>query len=133
MRSNMRQADVYRRLKKGFYGLSDTLSTHLEDTLLCDMGIDHIQVDLEDETERGGPYFLLMSQERINAINKGLNVDITMDEDWSDSVWSLSESYEVHWGFRSQLHENIDDRVWQSWENSHWQPSMCVAAHQRLP
>jgi hypothetical protein len=120
----MRQADVYRRLKKGFHRLSDTLSTHLDDTLLCDMSIDHIQVDLEVETRRGGPYFLPMSQERINALNKGPNVDITMEEGWSDSVWSLSESYQVHFGFRSQLYDNIDETVWQAWENSHWQPSV---------
>jgi hypothetical protein len=129
---NIRQADVYRRLKKGFYQLSDSLNTHLKDNLLCEMGIDHIQVDLEDETERGGPYFLPMSQERMNALNRRPEVDIIIDEEWSTSMWDITDSHVVHFGFRSQLHENIDESTWRAWEDSNWQPCAYVAAHQRL-
>jgi hypothetical protein len=133
IQGNIRQSDVYRRLKKGFYRLSDSLDTHLKDTLLCDMGIDHIQVDLEDETERGGPYFLPMSQERINALNRRPEVDITIDEDWSTSMWNITDSHIVHFGFRSQLYESSDESAWQAWRNSYWHPCMYVAAHQKLP
>jgi hypothetical protein len=133
IQTNILQQDVYRRLKKGFNRLSAMLSVHLEDTLLYEMGVDHIQVDLEDETERGGPYFLPMSQERIDALNRRPEVDITFDEDWSSSVWCFSDAETVHLEFRNQLYSNIDESAWKAWEGSHWQPRLYVVAHQTLP
>lgn len=102
------------------------MNAHLEDTLLCELGIDHIQVDLEDETQQGGPYFLPMSQESIDSLDKRPEFCITFDddEDLSTSVWDLSDV--VHMAIRAQLYHDNCDGCWRACDQSHWQSQWYV-------
>jgi hypothetical protein len=125
------RAQVYQRLKKLFWKLSGMMNAHLEDTLLCELGKDHIQVDLEDETQRGGPTSCgTMSQESIDSLNKRTELCITFDddddddEDLSTSVWDLSDV--VHMAFRAQLYHENCDGCWRACDQSHWQSQWYV-------
>lgn len=116
------RSQVYNRLKKGFNQFSDMMNVHLENTLLCEMGIDSMQIDLEEETERGGPYFLPMSQERMDSLNKRPEFDITFDDEWSNSVWNFCDGDIINLEFRDQLTCSNDESSWQAYEASHWRP-----------
>lgn len=122
--SNVR-FEVYDRLKKAFNHLSSTLRTRLTDEMLWELNIDHILVDLENETERGGPYFLPMSQDCMDSLNKRPEFAIEFDEE-SSSVWCFTDSDIVHMAYQSQLHDRTDDSDWRAWQGSHWQPRLYV-------
>lgn len=102
------------------------MNAHLEDTLLCELGVDQIQVDLEDETQRGGPYFLPMSQESIDSLDKRPEICITFDdgddgddEDLLNSPWDLSDA--VHMAFQAQLYDDNCDGCWRACDQTLWQ------------
>ncbi|KAF7506618.1 hypothetical protein GJ744_011550 [Endocarpon pusillum] len=113
--------EVYRRLKKGFNGLSGLFKIHLDDALLDEMGIDHVQIDLEQETQRGGPYFISMSQERMASFNKRPAFHVEYDKEWSSSVWSFGASVDVHREYQNQLYHSNDKSPWCELDNSSWQ------------
>ena len=114
--------EVYDRLKKAFNHLSSMLDAHLTDEVLCKLAVDHVQVDLENETERGGPYFLPMSQKCMDSLNQRPEFAITFDEEWSSSVWCYDDADTVHMAYRNQLYDSNDESVWHAWQGSHWQP-----------
>lgn len=118
--------EVYDRLKKAFNHLSSMLDAHLTDEILHTLAVDHVQVDLENETERGGPYFLPMSQECMDSLNKRPEFAITFDEEWSSSVWGYDDADTVHMAYRNQLYDSNDESVWHAWQGSHWQPRLYV-------
>jgi hypothetical protein len=126
--SGSARSQVYKRLKKAFTRLSDMLNVHLEDTLLREMGVDPKQIDLEEETQRGGSYFLPMSQERMDSLNKRPEFSIVFDDEMSSSVWCFSDGDIINLAFRSQLLYNNDESSWQAYEASHWRPRSYVQA-----
>lgn len=78
--------EVYNRLKEAFNHLPILLDAHLSDEMLHKLAVDHVQVDLGNETGRGGPYFWPMSQTGMDGLNKRPDFAITFDEEWSSSV-----------------------------------------------
>lgn len=114
------RSEVYKRLKKAFYRFSDSLDAHLDDALLYELGVDHVQVDLEDETEQGGPYFLPMSQERMDGLDKRPEFAITFDDEWSSSVWCYDDSDTVNMAYREQLYRSNDETAWSACGATHW-------------
>lgn len=96
MSANFRSArlEVYRRLKKGFKEFSGMMNIHLEDTLLREMGVDPMEIDLEEETQRGGPYFLPLSQERMDSLDMRSELSLTFEEeDFRDPFDTSLEIY----------------------------------------
>lgn len=96
------------------------LDAHLDDALLYELGVDHVQVDLEDETEQGGPYFLPMSQERMDNLDKRPELAITFDDEWSSSVWCYDDSDTVNMAYREQLYHSNDETAWSACGATHW-------------
>lgn len=113
--------DVYRRLRKGFKQFSQMWNVHLDDALLHEMGVDPLQIDLEEETERGGPYFLPMSQECINKLDRRLGFCIEYDDPMNSPVEAFDDGQIVDFAFRNQLLLNNDESSWAAYQSSHWQ------------
>ncbi len=102
------------------------LDPHLDDTLLSDLSVDHIQIDLENETEQGGAYFLPMSQERIHSLNKRPEFAITFDPEESTSVWCYDDADAVHMVYRGQLCDSNDETPWNACDATQWRFRLCV-------
>ena len=117
---------LYYRLKKAFRDLSGLLNVHLEDALLHDMGVDFTQIDLEEETDRGGPYFLPMSQACMDSLDKRRGFSLAFDDEMSDSIWDFWDANIIHREFQDQIYYNNDESTWQAWQRTHWQPRLYV-------
>lgn len=117
-------AEVYHRLKKGFNQFSRMMNVHLDDALLQEMGVDPLLINLEEETERGGPYFLPLSQEHINTWIERREFCIEYDDEMDSPITSFSDGDFVHLAFRSQLlyNNNGDVSSWAAYQSSHWRP-----------
>jgi len=113
---------VYKRLKKGFKQFSNMLNVHLQDAVLREMGIDPMQTDLEEETERGGPYFLPMSQACIDSLDNRPAVDIAFNDEWTDSSWNFYDGDFINLGFRGQMFSCNEENPREAYEASHWRP-----------
>jgi hypothetical protein len=59
--------EILERLKLLLHEFKATFDPHLDPAALHELGVDAVEFDLENETERGGCYFLPMSQERLAA------------------------------------------------------------------
>ena len=121
-------SEIYKRLKKGFKRVSGVYNVHLDDTLLAEMGVDYVQVNLEEETERGGPYFLPMSQARISSLNKRPEFCIEFDDEWSTSVWDYTDTQQIHTQYECQLYHSNDESAWNALDDSGWEFRMYVLA-----
>jgi hypothetical protein len=116
------RSQVYKRLKRGFNQFSAMLDVHLEETLLHEMGVDSAQFDLEEETERGGIYFLPKSQECMDSLDQRSGFRIDFDNTISQSIWDFSDGDIINLAFRSQLYYCKNGSASEAWEDSHWQP-----------
>ena len=118
---NPSQREVIKQLCKGFKRLKGMRNVHLDDKFLYEMGVDHVQVDLENETKRGGPYFLPMSRERISSLSKRPKFSIEFDDEWSESVWDFHHDASiVHTTYKSQILESNDESTWCALDSSPW-------------
>lgn len=97
------------------------LNVHLEDTVLRELGVDSVEVDLEEETLQGGPYFLPMSQDCVNSLTMRSEVDIHFDDEFSESVWCFSDADQIQLEFRNQLYHSKDECGRKAIESTHWQ------------
>jgi hypothetical protein len=118
------RSQVYKRLKKGFREFSDMFNVHLEDGLLREMGVDALCIDLEEETTRGGPYFLPLSQERTDSMNTRPDCRVTIPDEISSSIWSFGDADMVYLGLEGQLYYNEGEK--ETWEDTHWEPRWYV-------
>ena len=109
------------------------LNHRLEDTLLRDMGVDPTQIDLEEETERGGPYFLPMSQEHLNSLGKRREMSLTFvygDDDAPPRPgWDIAETDSLICEFKRELDQKVDAIDGELWEGSNWQPHWYALVH----
>lgn len=96
------------------------LNVHLEDILLQRMGVDAIQIDLEEETQRGGPYFLPMSKEHMNTFQNRPETCITYENDEYRSVWNFNDGNTIILAFQNELDVCTDKDAWEGWRGSHW-------------
>ena len=97
----------------------------LEDALLREMGVDAVQVDLEEETRRGGPYFLPISQERMDSLDQRPDFHLPLD-DMCLSPWWFYDADTICNTFISQLYCNNDGTCSEAWEGTHWRPRLYV-------
>lgn len=95
------------------------MNVHLDDTLLQEMGVDPLLIDLEEETERGGPYFLPLSQEKIDALNKRAGFCIEYDDPMDTPIHNFCDGDYVNSAFQSQLLFNNDESSCAAYESSH--------------
>ena len=109
------------------------MNFHLGDTLLREMGVDAIQVDLEEETRRGGPYFLPMSQERMDSLGWRPEFCIEFDDDRTIADRHWYDAYQTHAAFRDQLRHPDDVSTWEAagaLQGTCWQPREYVTANE---
>jgi hypothetical protein len=112
---------VYKRLKRGFKQFSNMMNVHLQDAVLRDMGVDPIQIDLEEERECGGPYFLPMSKARLN-LGCRLAFDLAFDDEWTDSSWNYYDGGLINRQFRYQMFSCNEENPHEVYKARHWRP-----------
>jgi hypothetical protein len=74
--SDLKQArceQSYENLKQLYKTLRARLDPHLSVLALAELGVDVSMVDLYKETARGGPYYLPMSQSRLQILDERPN------------------------------------------------------------
>lgn len=69
---------VFNKLKEAFREFERMSDFHLNDTLLREMGVDPVLIDINEETRTGGPYFLPMSQSRLEGLEPNEDIKLKM-------------------------------------------------------
>jgi hypothetical protein len=91
------------------------------------MGVDAIQVDMDEETKRGGPYLLSLLQARME-VNMRPDYDLTFDPEWFTNVWSFRYADRIHLAFGSHLWHCNDEASRELWADSYWHQKWHVQA-----
>ena len=65
-----RRGLLFQKLQTLYLDFETTLDQRFESNMLCERGVDAVQIDLVDETFKGGVYFQPMSQERLDSLEK---------------------------------------------------------------
>ena len=126
---------VYKRLKKGFRQFLDMMTFHLDDSLLHEMGVDPILIDIEEETRTGGPYFLPMSQARLDSLERPSEESrIHFDDEFSDPDGDWSDAYYSCNSIESQLpYTETDINRRAIYQGTQWYPRRYVSASSCFP
>ncbi len=107
-----RRVQSYSVLKQLFTTLRTSFEFHLNESALSNLGIDASQVDLHEETERGGPYFLPMSQSRLQSLDNlpEFKPNLSLD----DNQWSWSDACALEYAFYAQTNSSKDHSLWSA-------------------
>lgn len=81
-----RRNKIYEKLKQTFKTLRATLNPYLDEVTLSELGIDCTYVNLYQETEQGGTYFLPMPAARAAHLDLP---DFDLKRDELSAPWSI--------------------------------------------
>lgn len=94
------------------------LNPHLDVAALADNGVDVSYIDLYQETEHGGPYFLPTSQSRLETLDQRPPFDMLFSME--EVKWNYSDAHVLDQGFGSQLQESRDGGVFEAIKTIQW-------------
>lgn len=114
-------------LKQLFTTLWASFEFHLDVSALSDLGVDAIEVDLHTETEQGGPYFLPMSQSRLQSFDDRPDFDPGLSLD--DNQWSWSDAHSLEYAFSDQVWDAKDRSGRSAIDSSPWRFQSYVLCH----
>lgn len=125
--SDLKQAlceQSYENLKQLYKTLRARLDPHLSVLALAELGVDVSMVDLYKETSRGGPYYLPMSQSRLQSLDERPNFvpGFSMD----DYQWNHSDAYTLLRAFYDQMTRSGEDSLFRAYEKTKWCPKRSV-------
>ena len=96
-------------------------NVHLEDAMLREMRVDAVKIDLEEETIRGGPYFLPLSQEHMDSLDQRPEFRLHFGE-LSPSIGWYYDADHILSAFQHQICSCSDDGTYLgAWEGTRWQ------------
>lgn len=111
----------YRRLEYLYGTLRATFKRHLDSDLLAELGIDVSMVDLYEETEHGGPYYLPMSQIRLESFDT--RPDFAPDFCMEHRPWNEGDGSRLLRELTDQLRG--DGSLFSPYEKTQWYPKKC--------
>ncbi len=117
-RRSDRRVQSYTKLKQLFHTFKDTLNPHLDVLALADLGVEIFLVDLSEETARGGPYYLPMSQSCLQALDERPEFSLTFS--WNDDRWNDPDAYTLARAFSEQMTESREGTLFRAYEKTRW-------------
>ena len=119
-----RSFESYTKLKQLFKTFQDALNPYLDSSALEGLGVDVSMVDLHDETARGGPWYLPMSQSRLEALDE--RPDFCPGFMMDDEKWNEPDAYVLLHAFYKQLTEPKGNSSFQAYRRTKWSPKRSV-------
>jgi hypothetical protein len=121
---NVRRDIMYKKLKAQFNLVSATLDPHLDLGTLAENGVDVAFVDLQRETQQGGPYFSPMSQERLESLDQRPRFDVSF---WmEDEEWNYSDGHILSGALGDQMLLSVEGARYSAIEMTKWHLKMPV-------
>ncbi len=113
-----RREPSYRTLKRLLLTLRASFEFHLDVLALSELGVDALRIDLQEETERGGPYFLPISQSYLNSLDNRPDFEAGLSLD--DFQWNWSDAGVLQLAFAKQLLTSRDESAWNALDTTKW-------------
>lgn len=99
--SKERREKSYIKLSHLFNNFRAILNPHLDVSTLAELGVDVSFIDLHEETARGGPYYLPISQSRLQNFHKRPLFDPGFSLE--DDPWNYHDGCTLLDGFAEQM------------------------------
>jgi hypothetical protein len=115
---NLRRVSCYKKLKTQFYFLRAILDPHLKLDTLAEIGIDVSFVDLHQETQEGGPYFLPMLQSRLESFHQRPDFEVWFMME--DDEWNYSDAGVLSTAFSNQMLHGQEDSLFRAIDQTQW-------------
>lgn len=113
-----RRFESYAKLKQLFKTFQDTLNPHLDSSALKGVGVDVSMVNLHEETAHGGPWYLPISQGRLDALDE--RPDFCPSFMMDDEKWNEPDAYVFLRVFHKQLTETRGNSSFRAYRKTKW-------------
>ena len=108
----------HKRLKTQFYFLRASLDPHLELDTLAEIGIDVSFIDLHQETQEGGPYFLPMLQSRLESFDQRPDFEVCFMMEADE--WNYSDAGVLNHVLFKQMIEGQENSPFRAIDQTQW-------------
>ncbi len=122
--TGMRRVILYEMLKEQFKILRATFNPHLDVAFLADMRIEVSFIDLHQETQDGGAYYLPMLQSRLDSLDQRPEFRISFSMD--DFQWNYSDGVILCGAFSQQLLGIHAETLSRAIEKTKWRKKWSV-------
>lgn len=113
-----RREQSYRNLSHLFNTFRASLNPHIDVEALAELGVDVSVADLHEETARGGPYYMPISQSRLQSLDQRPEFDPGFSLD--DDQWNSSDGCTLLRAFYEQMTESRDGSLFRAYEKTKW-------------
>ena len=108
-----------------FLSLESTFDPKIDQSALCEIGVDTRLVDLDEETENEGVYFRPMPQDRFRML--GTKPEPKFSFHWPRDHPSMADAYRLFDKICSQIYDSDPENGSRPYEQTAWEPEWYVA------